>query len=214
LVQIIYGPTSREQESVAAKAAARALVYDWSNTGEAAEYGPLTNDNSGTVNWPVVEAISSLMHRIFDTALKAYGLRHSGFATHMPNGLPLDVERFSAPHDWAGATGEWLGTYAFLDYRALVHYNFGHNQEFPMDLGNYEEACGDLMHLLLTIDDSEEIRQDPRLQSRLPACEDLPTLYFGGTSGSPATGRPSIGVRGSASLVPGGREVRWRFIIR
>lgn len=186
-------------------------MYDWSNTGEAAEYGPLNNDTSGTVNWLVLEAISSLMHRILNTALKAYRLRHSGFATHMPRALPRNL---AVQDDWAGVTGEWLGTYAFLDYRALVHYNFAHNQEYPLDLGNYEEACGDLMHLLLTIDDSEEIQQDERLQTKLPYCKDLPTLFFGGTSGSPATGRPSIGVRGSACLVPGGREVRWRFIIR
>jgi hypothetical protein len=187
------------------------LVYDWSATGPAADYGPFCNDASGAVNWPVVEAISSLMHRILNTALKAYHLRHSGFVINVPRALPYDL---AVLEDWAGVTGTWLGTYAFLDYRALVHYNFAHNQEYPLDLGNYEEACGDLMRLVLAIDNSEELTQDQKLQTTLPYCKDLPMLFFEGTSGSGSTGRPSIGVRGSVCLAPGGREVRWRFIIR
>ncbi|KAF2680178.1 hypothetical protein K458DRAFT_480005 [Lentithecium fluviatile CBS 122367] len=206
---IIYGPTRREEDSIRAKAAARALVYDWSVTGSAVEYGPFHNDTTGTVNWQVVEAISSLMHRILDTTLKMYRLRHSGFAVNIPQSLP----RFSISEDWAGVTGIWVGTYAFLDYRALVHYNFAHTQAYPLDLGHYEEACGDLMRLVLAVDDSEDLKQDLRFRTNLPRYEDLPVLFFSGWSGSPTTGRPSIGVRGSVCLVPGGREVRWRFII-
>ncbi|KAJ4302988.1 hypothetical protein N0V90_001879 [Kalmusia sp. IMI 367209] len=208
---IIYGPTEKEEESVRSKAAARAIVYDWSVTGPEADYGPFKKDRSGTVNIQAVEAISSLMHRIFDTSLKPYHLQPTGFDIHIPCYQPFDP---SVPEDWAGVSGTWAGTYAFLDYRALVHYNFAHNMEHPLDLGNYEEACGDLMRLDLAIDDSEELKQDKRLQSDLPYCKDLPKLYFDGTSTRQATERPSIGVRGVACLATGGREVRWRLIIR
>ncbi|KAK7189981.1 hypothetical protein DPSP01_006285 [Paraphaeosphaeria sporulosa] len=208
---IMYGPTEREQESTASKAAARAIVYDWGVTSEDADFGPFLKDGSGAVDWQSVEAISSLMHRIFDTALKAYHLHPTGFDMHVPNRQPINP---AAPDDWAGVTGTWAGTYAFLDYRALVHYNFAHSLEHPLDLGNYEEACGDLMRFDLEANDSEELRNDERLQSDLPYCDDLPKLYFEGTSTRQATERPSIGVRGVACLAPGGREVRWRLIIR
>lgn len=151
------------------------------------------------------------MHRIFATALKMYRLNPSGFAINIPYALPPNA---ACPEDWAGVTATWLGTYAFLDYRALVHYNFAHNLEYPLDLGGCEEACGDLMRLELEIDHSEELKMDRRLQTELPYCRDLPMLFFNGTSNGRPTGRPSIGVRGSACLVPGGRQVRWRLIIR
>ncbi|KAF2004482.1 hypothetical protein P154DRAFT_44589 [Amniculicola lignicola CBS 123094] len=204
---IFYGMTQREEDSVRSKASARALVYDWFATGPNADYGPFDNDKSGKINWEMLEAITSLMHRIF-AATRSTGLFSipSGFSSGVPYCLP------QSPHqgkDWAGITNLWLGTYAFLDYRALVHYNFANNLEYPMDLGVYEEACGDIMRLQLTIDDSEELQGDPRLQTDLPYCKDLPKLYFTGLS----LNRPSILVRGCVFLLPGGREVRWRFII-
>ncbi|KAF1971758.1 hypothetical protein BU23DRAFT_535837 [Bimuria novae-zelandiae CBS 107.79] len=208
---IIHGPTDREEESTSSKAAARAIVYDWSVTSEEADYGPFRKDGSGTVNWQVVEAISSLMHRIFNTALSLHQLNPTGFDMHVPRNQPMNP---SVPEDWAGVTGTWAGTYAFLDYRALVHYNFTHNMDHPLDLGNYEEACGELMRLDLELDHSEELKQDRRLQSDLPYCADLPKLFFQGTSIRQAMERPMINVRGVAFLAPSGREVRWRLIIR
>jgi len=210
-LKIIYGPTRREEDSVRSKAAARAVVYDWASTGPEAEYGPFENNGSGNVNWPMLEALSSLMHRVFDTSLKDYRLQHSGFRTNMPAAIPRNP---NYPKDWAGATGQWLGTYAFLDYRTLVHYNFAHDRQHPLDLGNHEEACGDLMCMELTIDDSEELRKDHRLQTNLPYCQDHPKIFFQGTSEDPHSVGPAIEVRGSVCLAPGGREVRWRFIIR
>lgn len=117
-------------------------------------------------------------------------------------------------HDWAGITGSWLGTYAFLDYRALVHFNIAHSQEYPLDLGDYEEACGDLMRLDIRVDDSEEMKHDTRLKTSLPYCDDLPMLYFSGVSRNSTLGRPAIEVRGFVCLIPGGREARWRLIIK
>ncbi|KAF1953146.1 hypothetical protein CC80DRAFT_420626 [Byssothecium circinans] len=208
---IIHGPTRREEDSMKSKAAARAIVYDWTVTGPEAECGPFKKDLSGAVDWQTVEAISSLMHRLFAVALKMYELSTSGFAMNIPHAVAANP---TSPEDWAGVTGIWLGTYAFLDYRALVHYNFTNNQEYSLDLGGSEEACGDLMRLELKMEDTEELQQDHRLQTVLPHCEDLPVLFFRGSSHNETSGRTSIGVRGSASLVPDGRSVRWRFIIR
>ncbi|CAI6333787.1 unnamed protein product [Periconia digitata] len=207
---VIHGPTKRERDSVFSKAAARAIVYDWNVTGSFAEYGPY--DRSGGVNWQAVEAISSLMHRIFDMPLDMYKLTSYGFPMNIPKAIPVRPD--SPEQDWAGLTGIWLGTYAFLDYRALVHFNIAHNQEYPLDLGEYEEACGDLMHLDIKVSDDEDLKLDTRLQPSLPYCHDLPILRFTGLSQNQTAGRPSIGVRGFVCLTPSGREVRWRLIIR
>lgn len=203
--------TEREDDSLRAKASARALVYDWSVTGPNADFGPLAKDGSGTVNWQVLEAITSLMHRNFNSTKGSEFIIPSGFRNNIPCSRSPDP---LFPGDWAGITRMWLGTYAFLDYRALVHYNFANNVDNPMNLGAYEEACGDLMCLQLNISDDDELKTDPRLQSGLPYCKDLPKLYFEGHSGGPSPGRLPILVRGSACLVPGARQVRWRFIIR
>jgi hypothetical protein len=206
-----YGMTKREDESLRSKSSARALVYDWSVTSANADYGPLTKDGSGTVNWQTLEAIASLMHRIFNNTKGSKYVLPSGFRSHIPYSLTPDSVH---PEDWAGITRMWVGTYAFLDYRALVHYNFANNIEYPLDLGAYEEASGDLMRLQLQISDDEELRKDFRLESDLPYCKDLPKLYFEGHSGGRPTGRLPIQVRGSACLISGARQVRWRFIIR
>ncbi|KAF2474122.1 uncharacterized protein BDR25DRAFT_280867 [Lindgomyces ingoldianus] len=207
---IFYGSTKREDDSTRAKSSARALVYDWSITGADADYGPFKNDKSGAVNWQVLEAITSLMLRIFDTTCPAGLQTPHGFRHSIPFSLPSDP---FVKDDWAGVTGTFVGTYAFLDYRALVHYNFANHLEYPMDLGQYEEACGDIMRLKLKLSNAEDLRNDNRLQTKMPYCADLPTIYFTGSSNGRPIGRPSILVRGSASLVPGGRQVRWRFII-
>jgi hypothetical protein len=206
---LLYGATSREADSVRAKSSARGIVYDWSVTDSRAEYGPFTKDNTGIVNWVTLEAISSLMYRVIR---KGHGLRvpPGSFWHSIPHAIP---PHFLPREDWAGVTHPWVGTYAFLDYRSLVHYNFANNLEHPMDLGGYEEACGDLMRLELKIDDCEDLQHDARLQTKLPYCTDLPVLYFRGTSNGRSQ-RPTIAVRGSASLTTGAKHVRWRFIIR
>jgi len=68
------------------------------------------------------------------------------------------------------------------------------------------------MKLDLKLDDA--FSADPRLQTSLAFSTDLPPLFFTGLSRA-HTGlhRPAIGLRGCVYLVPGGREVRWRFII-
>jgi hypothetical protein len=211
-LHIFYGMTKREDESLQAKSCARGVVYDWALTGQSAEYGPLVKDGSGTVNWQALEAITSLMNRIFEMLRKAHSFASpSGFRNSISGVLPLHP---AYPEDWAGVNRSWVGTYAFLDYRALVHYNFANHLEYHMDLGAYEEACGDLMRLDLKVSDSEELRSDERLHSNLPMCDDLPKLFFSGSSRGRPGGRPSIMVRGYTCLCPNGLQVRWRFIIR
>lgn len=118
----------------------------------------------------------------------------------------------TVPEDWAGAQGSWVGTYAFLDYADLHSFNVGQRHGQRTSLEDEREACGDLMTLDLKLDSS--LKVDPRLKTDLPICDDLPMLYFSGMSrGFDGAYRPPIGVRGSVSLVPGGREVRWRFLI-
>lgn len=206
---VYYGLTKRELTSSRAKAAARSIVYNWNVTGPDADYGPFKKDRSGVVNWQVVEAISSLMLRCFEKFKSPYLRVPSTYRDNVPY---LTTDKPS--QDWARVSRSWLGTYSFLDYRDLVHYNFVNNAEHSIDLSDYEEACGDLMQLRLEIDDSEELKNDWRLKTDLPVCEDLPTLYFTGTSSGYRSGQPRIQVRGTVSLAPGARQVRWRFLIR
>ncbi|KAK3079206.1 hypothetical protein LTS18_005462 [Coniosporium uncinatum] len=204
-LHILYGPTRREQESRRGLGTARMLVYDWSERGALADYGPFKNDGSGTVNWHVLEGVSTLMHRnilAVDGKLP-HGLRHS-----VPYLTPLDE---SIPEDWAGVHQAWTGTYAFMDYGDLFHYNAAHALVSRPNLDDYEEACGDLMQMDLHL--NPDLKDDPRLQTSLPVGNDLPMLYFCGMSSSRGRSRPRIACRGTASLVPGGREVRWRFLI-
>ncbi|KAF2012781.1 hypothetical protein BU24DRAFT_258603 [Aaosphaeria arxii CBS 175.79] len=208
---IFYGMTVREKESLRSKSLARAIVYNWLVTGSDADHGPFKRDKSGTVNWQALEAVTSLMHRIFENTRRAHSYcRPWGFRKNVTHYLPSSV----SSGDWAGVNRIWVGTYAFLDYRALVHYNFANRVEHPMDLGQYEEACGDLMQLQLEISDSEELKADSRLQSDLPYCKDLPRLYFTGATSNRPNGRLPILVKGFVCLVPGAKQVRWRFVIR
>jgi hypothetical protein len=210
-LHVFYGPTRRELTSAKSRAGARAVVYDFSTTGADADHGPFIKDQSGRVNWTSLEAISSLMSRNFEATKDVHLKTPNGFRHYMRNLLPKNPE---SPDDWAGISGMWIGTYAFLDYRDLVHYNFAHHPEHGAGLESYEEATGDLMLLQLNIDNSEEAKNDPQLQSSLPICEDLPKLYFSGISQGHGSRTPRISIRGSVSLVPGGREVRWRFVIK
>ncbi len=62
----------------------------------------------------------------------------------------------------------------------------------------------------------ESVKDDWRLKTDIPAEDDpaYPKLYFRGLSrGQGFTGNPVTVVKGFAALVPGGREVRWKFII-
>lgn len=210
-LHVLYGLTVRERITHKARGAARRKVYDWSRVGPENEYGPLKRDRSGRVDWSLLEAVCSVIARNFEMCVEG--------SLAMPQGLS-----FSIPHrslvdptttaDWARVTGPWLGTYSFLDYADLFAFNAANNGQLGArpTLEEEPEAYGDLMKLELKLDDT--ISADPRLQTSLPISTDLPVLFFSGVSRAHVgIHRPTIGIRGCVCLVPGGREVRWRFII-
>jgi hypothetical protein len=209
-LHVMYGLTTREHLQHRSRGAARRKVYDWSLTGPANDYAPLLRDGSGKVDWPLLEAIVSVIGRNFTMCVEGSLSMPQGFCFSLPHRSLVDP---TSPNDWARVTGPWLGTYSFLDYADLFAYNHWEDQLGSRPtLDDEPEDCGDLMRLELRLD--ECLASDPRLQTSLPTCTSLPVLYFSGLSrGHAGVHRPVIGVRGCASLIPGGREVRWRFLI-
>lgn len=57
------------------------------------------------------------------------------------------------------------------------------------------------------------LKDDLRLQTKLPTCDDLQPLYFSGISRS-YDFQMATGVRGMCCLAAGGKEVRWRYIVQ
>jgi hypothetical protein len=206
----LYGPTRRDHLEHKARGAARRKVYDWHWVAEENDFSPILNDGTGGVDWVLLEAIIIVISRNFAICVEG--------RTAMPQGFPFAIPHRTLPNpaqprDWARVTGPWCGTYSFLDYHDLFHYNTWEGElSHRPTLEDEPEDCGDLMKLDLNIDDN--LKDDPRLQTNLPVCHDLPVLYFSGLSrGYSGMHRPVIGVRGTVNLIPGGREVRWRFII-
>ncbi|KAL9107277.1 MAG: hypothetical protein Q9227_007819 [Pyrenula ochraceoflavens] len=232
-LHIFHGLTSRERKSATARGVARYRVYDWAYSKDELDYSPLKED--GTVQWQQLESLFSVVARNFECVLQAQPFVHlsrrpfnaghtrnrlrmpMGFRYAVPNFLPLIPEM---PRDWARITGTWLGTYCFLDYSDLYYFNAGYRPNERPSLDDYEEACGDLMCLTLALADPESeadapIFSDPALSSELPNDDRLPVLFFRGVSRGATSSNhsPAINVRGRVNLIPGGREVRWRFII-
>lgn len=205
---IVHGLTARERQSRSAKGAARSLVYDWFLTGPSADYGPFKQDDPGEVNWKLLEAIYSVITRNFELVTDS--------RIHFPQGFQYNVafhHRLADDKDWANIEGGLVGTYSFLDYTDLFHYNVAYRPGFRPQLDDNVEAYGDLMRLDLKLDNS--LVTDPRLQTELPFCDDLPKLFFSGVSRSheELDATALILVRGFAALVKNGKQVRWRFII-
>lgn len=209
-LHVLYGLTNREQLQFKARGAARRKVYDWSLSGPDNDYGPFKRDGSGEVDWFLLEAIYSVIARNFTLCVDGRIAMPQGFCYSIPHRTLTDP---TIPEDWARVTGSWLGTYSFLDYADLFAFNTW-DGEFGArpTLEDEPEDCGDLMKLELKLDDT--LSSDPRLRPSLPISTVLPPLFFSGLSrGYAGMHRPVIGVRGFACLLPGGREVRWRFII-
>ncbi|KIW46352.1 uncharacterized protein PV06_02028 [Exophiala oligosperma] len=213
-LHVLFGLTVRERLEHRARGAARRKVYDWSLSGPDNDYGPFKRDGSGTVDWSLLEGIHSVVARNFSMCVGDPIFMPQGFSFSIPH---RTFRRPEVPHDWARVTGPWLGTYAFLDYSDLFAYNAWEMRAGPRPtLDDEPEACGDLMRLDLELDAS--LAEDSSLHTALPVSHDLPPLYFRGLSrgqsrGQAGTHMPVISVRGCAWLVPGNREVRWRFII-
>jgi hypothetical protein len=209
-IHVLHGMTELEQSHPRLRGISRRLVYDWSLTGPQTDYGPFKLDGSGQVNWQLLEGVCSTISRNFCRCADGRLIMPEGFHYSIPYRTLPDP---TAPEDWAGAQGTWLGTYAFLDYADLYQFNVGHRPGQRPSLDDEPEACGDLMKLELKLNPS--LKTDPKLNTAIPVCNDLPMLYFSGESrGHDGAYRPSISVRGSVSLVPGGKEVRWRYLIK
>jgi hypothetical protein len=210
-LHVMFGLTVRDRIENMARGAARRKVYDWSLSGPDNDYGPFKRDGSGQVDWSFLEGIHSVIARNFAMCVEGQISIPQGFCYSIPCRTLNDP---TVPNDWARVTGPWLGTYAFMDYADFFAYNTwdGQSGGARPTLDDEPEACGDLMKLDLQLD--ETLADDPRLHTALPISKDLPPLYFQGLSRAHVgLHRPAIGVRGSVSLVPGNREVRWRFII-
>ncbi|EXJ59263.1 hypothetical protein A1O7_06695 [Cladophialophora yegresii CBS 114405] len=208
-LHVMYGLTNWERVDHKPRGAARRKVYDWNLIGADNDYAPFLRDGSGKVDWSLLEGVATVMRLNFSKCVDQIAAPE-GFCFSLPHRTLVDP---TTPGDWARATGPWLGTYAFLDYADLWAYNHPDEQAEPrLTLDDEPEDCGDLMRLTLKLDPS--ISSDPRLQTKLPISTGLPVLYFSGHSrGYNGMRRLIIAVRGFACLVPGSREVRWRFLI-
>lgn len=205
-LHVMYGTTAKERHEPKSLAAAKRIVYDWNRATEDTDYGPF--HDSGNVNWLQLEAVHSVIARNFELCADGYISMPQGFCFAIPYRTLADP---TAPDDWARVSGPWLGTYSFLAYEDLFAFNTA--QGARPNLEDEPEACGDLMQVDLKL--NPELKDDRRLKMVLPISHDLPALYFSGHSKSTSSygARAAIGVRGFAALCPGGREVRWRFII-
>ena len=212
-LHVLFGLTKDEEHSRKSMAAARRLVYDMSLASPDTDYGPFHLDGSGKINWQLLEAITVVVGRNVRQCARGVIELPKGLSYALPYLTAIDE---NVPHDWAGVTGSWYGTYCFLDYQDLFHYNLGHRDGGGRpSLEGQIEACGDLMQLDLTLDATPRAVNDWRLRTTLPERTDPPPLFFSGLSmshGDPS--HPRIRVRGKVSLLPNGREVRWRYIIR
>ncbi|RMZ84048.1 hypothetical protein DV737_g1354, partial [Chaetothyriales sp. CBS 132003] len=196
-LHILCGLTDRDHTDRKVKGQARRKVYNWSLTSEATDYGPFTDDGSGRPNWDLLEGIVTISMLML--------LRCVQSSLPLPNSFNYSVpHRTLVPHknprDWARVQGSWLGTYSFLDYAYLAAFNDATRLgSIGPNLEENCEACGALLKMDLRIDDS--VKSDRNLQTSLPSANDpdYPTLY--------------IRVKGFAALMPGGREVRWKFIV-
>jgi hypothetical protein len=206
----LYGLSARDKRE--RKHFYRRYVYDWSLTNAVTDFGPFDRDGSGHVNWMLLEAAAVCIVQAFQEVVAGQ--------LSPPMGLFYAIPYRSLPNpavlsDWAGVTGTWLGTYAFLDYSSLLAFNaglvdVGFGRSF--DLRDEPEVCGDLLRMELQLDDS--VRADRVLRSNVPFCEDLPPLYFTGHSrGTDYPSHPRTTIKGFAALTVGGREVKWKFVV-
>lgn len=207
-LHVLCGLTEWEERDGKAIGRARRITYDWNDTDELNDYGPFKRDGSGEIDWRRLEAICTVVARQFALAVRGRMILPQGFCFSLPYRTLVDP---TVPNDWARAQGTWCGTYVFLHWEDLVEFNAFQNAADRPRLENGPEACGGLMKLELKLD--MKLRDDPKLQTKMPICDDLPILYFSGLSKS-YDFQMATEVRGMVCLAPGGREVRWRYIVQ
>lgn len=207
-LHVLCGLTEREGRDDKAIGRARRITYDWNDTDELNEYGPFKRDGSGETDWRRLEAICTVVAKQFTQALGGRMTLPQGFCFSLPYRTLVDP---TVPDDWARVQGTWCGTYVYLHWEELMAFNAFQNAANRPTMESAPEACGGLMKLELKLDMS--VRDDPKLQTKMPICEDLPVLYFQGLSKS-YDFQMATGIRGMVCLAPGGREVRWRYIVQ
>ncbi len=206
----LFGLTMRERLDHRSRGLARRKVYNWSLTSEQTDHGPFALDGSGRVNWSLLEGACSAISRCFELCVDGRIAMPHGMCYSIPHRSLPDP---TVPHDWARAQGTWLGTYAFIDYSDLLAFNTGTHLAFDRrpDLTDEPEACGALLKMETKLDNS--VKNDRMLRTKVPICTDMPPLYFTGRSQGQGYTHPQTDVKGLAALLPGGREVRWKFIV-
>lgn len=207
-LHVLCGLTQREEKDEKALARARRVTYDWELTEPRNEWGPLKVDGSGEVDWRRLESICVVVVRQFTMAIRGRMTLPQGFCFSFPYRTLSDPTQ---PEDWARAQGTWMGTYVFMHWEGLVEFNTFRAASNRPTLEDGPESCGGLMKLELQL--NMALKDDPKLHTNLPICEDLPPLYFSGISRS-CDFQMATFIRGMACLAPGGKEVRWRYIVR
>ena len=207
----LFGLTMKERLDSRTRGMARRRVYNWSLTSERTDYGPFALDGSGRVNWGLLEGACSAISRNFEMCVDGRIAMPHGMAYAIPHRTLTDP---AVPEDWAGAQNSFLGTYAFIDYSNLLSFNttdahFGWDRR--PDLNDEPEACGALLRMEIKLDNS--VKDDHMLRTNVPMSTDLPPLYFSGHSRGHGYTHPMTAVKGLVALLPGGREVRWKFLV-
>ncbi|KAL2419740.1 hypothetical protein ABEF95_006499 [Exophiala dermatitidis] len=210
-LHVLYGITERERIKETNCGNARRRVYDTSRYRPDNDYGPLKRDGSGQVDWYVLEGVFTLIARNFEIAARGTLSMAQGLSFSIPHrSLPVR----NVPADWARVTGTWLGISSYYNHGEVVRFNMFLNGQLDTgpNLVEEPERSEGLVKLELKLDD--RMSADPQLRTSLPICTDLPPLFFSGMSRSYRPNqRPGRHVRGRVCLAPGGREVRWRYII-
>lgn len=105
-LHVLCGLTELENQDERFLGRARRITYDWSFTNVDTEYGPFKKD--GNVDWRRLEAISSVVSRQFNLAVRGRMTPPLGFCFSLPHRTLIDP---TIPDDWARAAGMWCGTY-------------------------------------------------------------------------------------------------------
>ena len=207
-LHVLAGLSEWEIKDEKSMSRARRVTYNLNTTNSRNEYGPWKDDLSGEVDWQRLEAIFAVVARQFTTAVKGRMTLPQGFCFSIPHRTLVDP---TIPDDWAGVSGNWVGTYVFLHWERLLEFNTFINATNRPTLENGDEDSGGLMKLELKLD--MRLKDDARLWTSMPYCKDLQPLYFSGLSKS-YDFQMATHIRGMCCLAPNGREVRWRYIVQ
>ncbi|KAJ9109925.1 hypothetical protein QFC19_001906 [Naganishia cerealis] len=206
----------------------RKTVYNAGNFDDWNDWGPYADD--GTVNWPMLDSIASIMQLNVNEArdqslaelpgVLGWVASDSWRAAKPPSelgvsacvGKKLTGLTEAEIEDWADVRGVWRGTYAFMDYQDWVRYNF---QPMTVNIEHYSEAVGNFMsmHLHPGRDPKAPPGQEDII-SPLPCSDLLPTLHFHGVNHYATHHQATSQVRGSVCLTTDNPpQIRWTWVV-